>query len=92
MPVLDLSVDELFNTTRAVRKRLDFEKTVEIDVIRECLQLALQAPNGSNSQNWHFLIVTELSKKKLLSSTAKYGKNIPSLRKRQTVFIRMIQY
>ena len=73
MPLLDLSVDELFNTTRAVRKRLDFEKTVEIDVIRECLQLALQAPNGSNSQNWHFLIVTEFSKKQKI---AKYYRQV----------------
>ena len=62
MSVLDLSVDELFSTTRAVRKRLDFEKTVEIDVIKECLEMALQAPNGSNSENWHFFIVTESRK------------------------------
>jgi len=30
-----------------------------IAVIRECLELALQAPNGSNSQRWHFVVVTD---------------------------------
>ena len=67
MTALNLSVDELLSTTRAVRKRLDFERTVGIDVIKECLEIALQAPNGSNSQNWHFLIVTELSKKQRIA-------------------------
>ena len=67
MTALNLSVDELLSTTRAVRKRLDFERTVGIDVIKECLEMALQAPNGSNSQNWHFLIVTELSKKQRIA-------------------------
>ena len=67
MTALNLSVDELLSTTRAVRKRLDFERTVGIDVIKECLEMALQAPNGSNSQNWHFLIVTELSKKQKIA-------------------------
>ena len=67
MTALNLSVDELLSTRRSVRKRLDFERTVGIDVIKECLEIALQAPNGSNSQNWHFLIVTELSKKQRIA-------------------------
>ena len=44
------SVDHVLTTTRAVRKRLDLERPVEKDVILECLQLALQAPTGSNMQ------------------------------------------
>ncbi len=47
---LNLSVDEVLTTTRSVRKRLDFEKPVSRDVLMECLDLALQAPTGSNSQ------------------------------------------
>ena len=49
MQVYDLSItDALLSTTRAVRKRLDFERSVSNDIIRECLQLALQAPTGAN--------------------------------------------
>lgn len=56
---LDLSPDELLTTTRAVRKRLDLSRPVERSVIEECLTVALQAPTGSNSQNWHWVVVTE---------------------------------
>ena len=49
MAVYDLSItDGLLSTTRAVRKRLDFERPVSNDIIRACLQLALQAPTGTN--------------------------------------------
>lgn len=56
----DLSVtDALLSTTRAVRKRLDFERPVEREVILDCLRLAQQAPTGSNSQGWRWLVVTD---------------------------------
>jgi nitroreductase len=54
-----LSVEELLTTTRAVRRRLDLSRPVEPELIRECLELALQAPNGSNIQGWHFVVVTD---------------------------------
>ena len=57
-PLLALSPDELLSTTRAVRKRLDLERPVPMEAVRECLELALQAPTGSNAQGWHFVIVT----------------------------------
>ena len=41
--------DALLSTTRAVRKRLDMDREVPDDVLLECLQLAVQAPTGSNS-------------------------------------------
>ena len=44
--------DALLSTTRAVRKRLDLDREVPDDVILECLQLAVQAPTGSNRQGW----------------------------------------
>jgi nitroreductase len=59
MPQLNLSADEVLTTTRAVRKRLDFEKPVAMSTLRECLDISLQAPSGSNSQGWHFVIVTD---------------------------------
>ena len=63
MTHLNLPVDELLSTTRAVRKRLDLNRPVEISLVKECLELALQAPSGSNSQNWHFLVLTDYNKK-----------------------------
>tara|TARA_A100001037_G_C15145681_1_gene636202 strand:- start:1020 stop:1697 length:678 start_codon:yes stop_codon:yes gene_type:complete len=62
-PQLNLSNDELLSTTRAVRKRLDFEKEVPKDVLAECLELATQAPTGSNAQGWQFMFVTDPIKK-----------------------------
>ena len=59
MALLDLTPDELLSTTRAVRKRLDFERPVERALLDECLALAQQAPNASNSEPSRFVVVTE---------------------------------
>ena len=64
---LDLTVDELLTSTRSVRKRLDFDRPVEREVLMECLELALQAPTGSNAQGWQFMFVTDPDKKKALA-------------------------
>src|SRR5215213_75566 len=53
------SVDHLLTTTRSVRKRLDLTRPVEPEVIERCLELAAQAPTGSNRQSWHFVVITE---------------------------------
>src|SRR5258708_28637568 len=53
-------------TTRLVRKRRDFSRPVGPEVIRECLELALQAPTGGNSQSWQFVVVTDAEKRKTL--------------------------
>ncbi len=79
MPLLDLTLDELLATTRAVRKRLDLSRPVELELVRECIDLAVQAPTGGNSQQWHFVVVTDAEKRKALadlyrqSYTATYG-------------------
>jgi nitroreductase len=51
--------DLLLSTTRAVRRRLDLERPVGTEVLLDCLRLATQAPSGSNSQAWHFVVVTD---------------------------------
>lgn len=56
---LDLTVDEVLTTTRTVRKRLDVDKPVSREVLEECLELALQAPNGSNRNDWRWIIVDD---------------------------------
>jgi nitroreductase len=68
---LNLSADEVLTTTRAVRKRLDFDTPVSREVIEECLDIALQAPSGSNSQGWHWVMVTDPAKKKGLADIYK---------------------
>jgi len=65
-PVLDLSPDELLSTTRSVRKRLDLSRPVEPELIRDCIELAAQAPTGGNNQGWHFVVVTDADKRRQL--------------------------
>lgn len=73
MPTLDLSPDELLTTTRSVRKRLDFSRPVEPELIKECLELAVQAPTGGNSQGWHFVVVTDAQQREALGSIYRKG-------------------
>ena len=68
MATLDLSVDEVLSTTRAVRKRIDLERPVDLAVVKECLELALQAPTGSNAQGWQFVVVTDPEKRAALGA------------------------
>jgi nitroreductase len=60
---LGLSADELLTTTRSVRKRLDLSRPVSTELVRECIELAVQAPTGSNRQGWHWMVVTDADKR-----------------------------
>jgi len=51
--------DRLLTTTRAVRKRLDFEHPVDPAIVRDCIRLACHAPNASNLQEWRWIVVTD---------------------------------
>jgi nitroreductase len=64
---LNLTADELLTTTRSVRKRLDFDRPVERAVVEECLEIALQAPTGSNRQGWHWVVVEDPATKKAIA-------------------------
>lgn len=67
MSSLHLTAMEVLTTTRAVRKRLDFDRPVSMEVLRNCLDIALQGPSGSNSQGWHFVVVTDEQKRKAIA-------------------------
>jgi nitroreductase len=67
------STDHLLTTTRSARKRLDFSRPVPRDVIEKCLEIALQAPTGSNAQTWHFVVVTDAAKRKALADLYRQG-------------------
>ena len=64
---LNLTADEVLTTTRSVRKRLDFDKPVPHEILMECLEIALQAPTGSNAQGWQWMFVEDPAKKKALA-------------------------
>lgn len=65
--ILDLGPDELLSTTRSVRKRLDLTRPVEPELVRECIDLATQAPTGGNNQGWHFMVITDADKRRQLA-------------------------
>jgi len=46
-------------TTKSVRRRLDLHRPVGRDVILECIQLAAYAPNASNAQDWHWVVIDQ---------------------------------
>jgi nitroreductase len=71
--LLDLDPDQLLSTTRAVRKRLDLDRPVEPEVIRECIAVAGQAPTASNSQGWHFVVVTDPARRRALAELYREG-------------------
>lgn len=66
MALLPLTPDELLSTTRAVRKRLDVDRPVEDEVIRECVAMAMQSPSGSNNPTMQFVIVRDPAKRAAL--------------------------
>jgi nitroreductase len=81
-PANSLTPDALLTTTRSVRRRLDLDREVEREVLAECLELALQAPSGSNRQAWHWVFVTDPAVKGALADlyrecfAAAYGTDV----------------
>lgn len=54
-----MNLHEVLTTTRSVRLRLDYERPVPVDVLGECLQLALQAPTGGGAEDWRWMVVAD---------------------------------
>lgn len=59
MSDVELSPDQLLSTTRAVRRRLDFNRPVELATVLECIELAVQAPTGGGREGWRWVIVVD---------------------------------
>jgi nitroreductase len=68
-----MQVDEALGTTRTVRKRLDLERPVARELVEECLELALQAPNGSNQQLWRWVLVDDPAIKAQMATIYRAG-------------------
>ncbi len=58
-PIVEMDNDALLTTTRSVRKRLDFSRSVPLNLLRECINIAVQAPTSANRQHWSFVIVQD---------------------------------
>ena len=53
--------EQLLTSVRSVRRRIDFDREVEDDVLLNCINIAVQAPTGRGEEDWYFLVVKELS-------------------------------
>jgi len=67
------NADALLTTTRSVRKRLDLTRPVPPELIAECIEVAMQAPTGTNAQNWAFVVVTDQAKKAAIADCYREG-------------------
>ena len=73
MTIDHIATDKLLTTTRSVRKRLDLTREVEPQVLADCIDIAMQAPTGTNAQNWAFVVITDPAKKKFIADAYRSG-------------------
>jgi nitroreductase len=58
--ILDIeSIDHALKTARSIRRKLDFNREVPLAVVKECIDVAVQAPVGLAGENWRFIVVSE---------------------------------
>jgi nitroreductase len=57
------SVDLALSTTRSVRRRIDWERPIEREVIEQCIDIATQAPTGLLAEAWRFLVIVDPERK-----------------------------
>jgi nitroreductase len=69
----DLTAHEVLTTTRSVRKRLDLTRPVPRELLLECVEVALQAPTGSNSQGWAWMFVEDPATKLAIAEIYRRG-------------------
>ena len=53
------TIDHALTTTRAVRKRLDFDRPVDDRVLLDCIDVAEQAPTGGNLGSRRWMIIRD---------------------------------
>ena len=59
---LTMSLGEAMFTQRAIRRLKP--DTIPEDVMRDLMEAAIRAPNGGNTQQWHFIVVKDDEKRK----------------------------
>jgi len=70
-------VDRLLSTTRAVRRRLDYERPVKRETVLDCIRLSQQAPTGTNAQHWRWLVLDDPDQRRAIGEI--YARGIPLL-------------
>lgn len=63
--------DKILSTARSVRRRIDFARPIERDVILDCIDVATQAPTGAGGESWRFVVVDDAEIKASLAAV--YG-------------------
>ena len=61
------AVDWALTTTRAVRRRLDWERPVDDQIILDCIDIAEQAPTGGNQSSRRWIVVRDPEVKRELA-------------------------
>jgi nitroreductase len=74
-PVVEMTTDTLLSTTRSVRKRLDLSRDVPLGLVRECLEIALQAPTSANRQHWSFIAIVDAEQRRKIAEIYKHQWN-----------------
>ncbi len=66
-PLVVHDPDLLLMTTPSVRQRLDLERPVDRQLIESCMDIAVHAPNGSNTQPYRFIFVDDAAQRRALA-------------------------
>ncbi len=66
-PLVVHDPDYLLMSTPSVRQRLDLDRPVSRELLTECMDLAVHAPNGSNQQAYRFILVDDATTKSKLA-------------------------
>ena len=56
-----------------MRRRLDLDQPVALDDVRQCLEIAQQAPTGSNNRSYRWIVVTDGAKRQALADIYRKG-------------------
>jgi nitroreductase len=57
----------LLTATRSARRSLDLDAPVDQGEVRACLEIAFQAANATNQQNWRWLVVADADRRRALA-------------------------
>ena len=63
--------DEILSTARSVRRKLDFARPIERQVLFDCIDVAVQAPTGLGGENWRFVVVDDADTKAAIAQIYK---------------------
>ncbi len=72
MRTFDLDqIDEVLSTARSVRRKLDYDRPLERQVLLDCIDVAVQAPTGIAGESWRFVVVEDKRRKQAIANIYK---------------------